>query len=123
MKDKTFVFLALGDWTACAKTIVACKPIINSPLLCNSLKTLMPFVEQVEDGNLDPKEAGVKGLSIINRVLPYLSVKTTWLMPVLHALLYGVAQKFVQVILDGNKGHSERVKASIDLPRKYTLII
>eukprot|EP00983_Pelagomonas_calceolata_P086080 1156680-Pelagomonas_calceolata.AAC.1 len=62
---------------------------------------------------MDPKEAGVKGHSCLTQRLPYLSPLNTWLMPVLHALLFGVAEKFVRTIIEGGKGYSDKVKLRV----------
>ena len=38
---------------------------------------------------------GYKGVSFLHKALPYLSYIDAWIMPVAHALLYGVVKKFV----------------------------
>lgn len=45
------------------------------------------------------QKLGFKGCSILARKLPYVSYKSLWLVPVAHALLYGVAKGFVRYLL------------------------
>jgi len=59
----------------------------------------------------------------MNELLPYLSLKNTWLMPVLHALLYGVVQKYVQTMIEGQKGHTERMKVSFNIKKRPCFIV
>ncbi len=47
---------------------------------------------------MDGKDCGYNGVSILHKVLPYLSYKDVWCMPTMHALLYGVVAKFVKYI-------------------------
>jgi hypothetical protein len=64
--------------------------------------------------------ACVKGVSVLIEKLPYLSSLHAWLMPVAHALLYGVVQKFVQTIMEGREGHQEALKVRcITLPSHH----
>jgi len=76
---------------------------------------MLLFTLQVEEAGPQGARhlrAGVKGVSILNEKLPYMSSLNAWLMPVAHALLYGVVQKFVQTAMEGREGQQEGLKVS-----------
>eukprot|EP00798_Chlamydomonas_sp_ICE-L_P001205 gene1205-32547_t len=52
--------------------------------------------QRVEEGEEDPRTAGCHGLSMVVHVLPYVDYNNFFLVPVAHALLFGVVKGFVK---------------------------
>lgn len=42
------------------------------------------------------KKYGCKGISILSTILPYIDLSTVFLVPIAHALLYGVVASFIE---------------------------
>ena len=45
------------------------------------------------------KQEGYSGVSYLHKMLPYLSHVNFWLMPVAHAVLKGIVENFVNLVL------------------------
>lgn len=52
--------------------------------------------ESTEQGRVSNKESGFHGVSVFHSLLPYISYKFVYCMPVFHALLHGMVDKFVK---------------------------
>ena len=55
--------------------------------------------ERVVSRQSTPKQEGYTGVSYLHKMLPYLSHINFWLMPVAHAVLKGVIENFVNLVL------------------------
>jgi hypothetical protein len=55
--------------------------------------------ERVAYGNGTQKQEGYSGVSYLHKRLPYLSHINFWLMPVAHAVLKGIVENFVDLVL------------------------
>ena len=56
--------------------------------------------ERPKEARKAAKRLGVHGSTIFAR-LPYLDLQNVWMVPLCHALLYGVVKDFVAAFLDG----------------------
>ena len=58
------------------------------------------IAEKCGRGNAEyTKRFGYHGVSVLHKILPYLSYIDFWLVPVGHSLLYGVVRNFVSTLL------------------------
>jgi hypothetical protein len=55
--------------------------------------------DRVESGTATQKQEGYSGVSYLHKRLPYLSHKHFWEMPVAHAVLKGIVENFVDLVL------------------------
>ena len=55
--------------------------------------------ERVVSGESTQKQEGYSGVSYFHTQLPYLSYVNFWLMPVAHAVLKGIVENFVNLVL------------------------
>ncbi|GMH35008.1 hypothetical protein BSKO_02869 [Bryopsis sp. KO-2023] len=60
----------------------------------------------VRDHGGDPQVQGCKGVSVIPETIPYVSYTNIWVLPIAHALLYGVVANFMNYVLQPT-GRSE----------------
>lgn len=58
---------------------------------------------EVEAGSIQPNVAGCRGVSIVCKMLPYVSYNNLWIIPVAHALLYGLVKELVCHLLRAPK--------------------
>ena len=55
--------------------------------------------ERVESGESTQKQEGYSGVSYLHKRLPYLSHISFWIMPIAHAVLKGIVENFVNLVL------------------------
>ena len=73
---------------------------MDDPSLTIDMPSLKARLALVAKRELDVNECNFRGLSPILDVLPYLSLATLFLIPLNHALLFGVVSNFVDQIFD-----------------------
>jgi hypothetical protein len=97
--------------------IIGPAKMFNDPSLQLTEADIRAKVAAVEAKELPSKLAGFKRMSALFKHLPYLSYKSFWCMPVLHALLFGVVHNFVEHIFRPLQDTSRRgqAKAASDL--------
>lgn len=73
---------------------------MNDPRLKLKAREIMDkAIASVDASATQRKKLGFKGCSILARKLPYVSYRSLWLVPVAHALLYGVTKAFLRYML------------------------
>lgn len=61
---------------------------------------LRQWAERVEAGQMDDKAAGIRGVDVFHKTLPYLTpMYNFWVLPIDHALLHGVVPKFYRTAI------------------------
>lgn len=72
----------------------------NSPWLERTDVQLQALAEDVEAGRKTAKEVGYRGLHLAAQILPYVSFTNLFLMPVCHAILFGIVPKFLDYVFE-----------------------